>query len=90
MTLSLPIPVRTTRDIELYVHPMPAPDRPVELLRCKVTVPIRGSFLDLKMAVEKLCGIPTSRMCVRETLYSKFVLLTHLIALLSPQQVFPA
>ena len=72
MTLSLPLPVKTERSIECFLHPLARAGEHVALRSIAVTVPIVGTVLELKKAVESVCGISHERLCVREIFNSKF------------------
>ena len=67
--LSLPMPVKKERNIELYLVPLDAQQKAV---RYRVTVPKLGNILDLTCALSKLCNVPADRLVVADVHQNKF------------------
>lgn len=67
--LSLPMPVKKERPIELYLARV---DPEQKAMRYRVIVPKMGTILDLTEALSKLCGIPADHLIVADVHQHKF------------------
>ena len=69
MYLSLPLPMKTTRDITVYVNfddPLKVP------LKLKCTVFMYGTIADLRKSVSELVGIPPQALIITDVYDSRF------------------
>jgi hypothetical protein len=58
--------------LNVHFHSRATGGVPPLMRKYRLTLPMFGSILDLKRALQHLVGVDTGLMCVRELLYSKY------------------
>ena len=73
MTLSLPI--KAIRELDVVLFPIASGSNSGVGTKYRLTLPLFGTVLDLKKALQPMCGIEVGRMGVWEMFQFKFVFL---------------
>jgi hypothetical protein len=74
MQVSLHLPVKTTREVDVLYHPRAkSTGEKVVVVKFRATVPIAGLMYDIKKAAQTIFGIDPAQLYAREVFHCKYV-----------------
>jgi hypothetical protein len=71
MCVSLPLPVKTIRKIDIVFHPMAQAGQHVMISKVRLEIPISGIAHDIKLAAQALFNVHPDRLYLREIFHHK-------------------